>query len=293
MDDSNRVHPLRVLQDGLFAGLVGAFVVAGVHFVADLVLAEPLRTPTALGALLVDGPNAARGAVPDLGLAFRFTCLHMAAWVLLGIAGSYLTSLVDAHPKRAPLVFGGFSFFFISLLYVSGAFSVPGLEPLHLWAGTLLGAAAAATVLVWRHPMLSGNLEREHLTPTTRAEIERALVHEIGAWKAYRAASERFSDPRLEGVALEKSERVELLRGLVRDLGLEEADALEIEPAWSAETAGEARERAIASERETVAFYDRFLAVVPEIDIRDVFMHLRQHPVNATIPELQSGDPVA
>ncbi len=268
-------------RDGLVAGLLGALVVAVSHGVADLVSGDPLRTPTILGALLFGGLEDAQNATADLGLALRFTGTHVLVWAVLGSAGSVLISIVDSRPRLASIVFGGFAFVFISVSYLSGAFSVPGLGPMHLWIGTLLGSAAAAGYLSWRHPQLRSHIERVHLTKTTRSEIERALALEASGLAAFESSATAFPDSALPGVLQEKRSRVDALSKLVSELGLQ-APASPA-PAFEAASAGEAVRCAIEHERELVDLYDSFLAVVPEMHIREIFLRLRYDAEDGTI----------
>jgi hypothetical protein len=211
------------------------------------------------------------------------------AWLSLGIAGSALISIVDTRPKLASIVFTGFAFAFISLSYLAGAFSVPGLAPMHLWIGTLLGSAAAAAYLARRHPKLAGHIERVHLTETTRSEIEGALALEASGSAALEAAAARFPDSPLAGILEAKQGHVHILSTLAGDLGLNGPGPGDSEPAWQAETVDEALRAAIAHEREIVDLYDRFLSVVPELRIRDVFLRLRYHALDTTIPQLEEA----
>ena len=187
--EADRVHPVPMLLDGVVAGLIGAFVAALAHLVADAAVGVPLRTPTVLGQLVIGGLASTENVHPDVQTAFWFTCIHMILWSVLGTLGSWLISLVDAHPRLLAAIFGGFVIGFVSLLYAAGAFSIPGLPPLHLWIGTLLGSGASAAYLAQRHPKLMGHVGRAHLTPTTIAEIVRALAHERAAVAAYEAAA--------------------------------------------------------------------------------------------------------
>lgn len=285
--DGAAIRLLPLVQDGLVAGLLGAFAVALSHLVADSLAGSPLHTPSVLGVLLADGAEAARNAPPDVESAFRFTCIHIAVWVALGIGASSLVSLVDTRPRFASVVFASLTFFFVSLTYVAGGFSVPGLRPLHLWLGTVVGAAVSAGYLVWRHPKLVPHIEREHLTETTRRELARALAHETAGHAAYQAAAARFPDSALRGLLEEKQGRLEMLRQLVAGLDLAPGEPEEAQLAWQAETPEKAVVAALAFERETIALYDRYLAAVPEMKVRDVFLRLRYHALDSTIPKLE------
>lgn len=281
------LRPITVLRDGLLAGALGAVVVAIAHGVADLAAGDPLHTPSVLGVLVSEGVEAARSAGSDIETAIRFTGLHLTLWALLGIVGSLLISIVDSRPKLASLVFSGFAFVFISASYLVGAFSIPGLAPLHLWVGTLLGSASAAGYLGWRHPHLAGHIQREHLTETTLREISRALALETRGAAAFAAAAARFPDSALARIVEAKRGHVKILEELAEDLGLEQPPPGE--PPGPPSDAAAALRTAIAHEREVVELYDRFLAVVPEVRVRDVFLRLRYHAVDQILPQLQKG----
>jgi len=68
-----RVRATPVLQDGLFAGLAGAFTVAVVFFAYDWWMGEPLRTPSVLYSLVFEGSEAARDAHPEITHAVAST----------------------------------------------------------------------------------------------------------------------------------------------------------------------------------------------------------------------------
>jgi len=147
-----------ILQDGLFAGLIGAFAVVVVFFVYDWLTGAPLRTPSVLQALIFEGPAAARTVEPEITRAVSYNLVHFLSWIAAGLVASFSVSLADARPKIWYLVFVAMSFVFVSLLYVAGSFEVPGLGRHHLWIGGLLGAASMLAYLWHRHPGL-----REHL----------------------------------------------------------------------------------------------------------------------------------
>jgi hypothetical protein len=279
--DSSRVRPAKVFQDGVVAGLLGALVVAVAHMIADVVAGEPLRTPATLGVLL------AGAASEDAGAVLRFTCFHIFGWVLVGGLGSWLISVVDAHPRLLPLIFGGFVAVFTSVLYVLGALSVPGLPPHHLWVATLLGSAAAAGYLALRHPQLARHVEREHLAETTRLHLERALDHEAAGVATYRAIAEKFPNSIFAKRIEEKEARWAMLRSRCDDLGLPPTELPESAHQWTATTLDEALREAIVFERRTIDFYDRFLAAAFELQIRELFVRLRYDVLETSLPELE------
>jgi hypothetical protein len=198
-----------------------------------------------------------------------------------------MISVVDTRPKLASIVFAATAFVFISLSYLAGAFSVPGLAPMHLWTGSLAGSAAAAAYLSWRHPKLASHLERVNLTATTRAEIERALALEASGSVAFEISAAEFPESPLANVLNEKQGHVYILSKLAKDLGL--AAPSNADPAWQPSTLDDTLRAAIAHERDLIDLYDRFLAAVPEMHIRDVFLRLRFHAIGSTLAQLEAA----
>jgi hypothetical protein len=280
---SDRVHATQVIRDGIIAGLLGALVVAGIHLITDLVAGEPLRTPTALGVLLLGGGEAAA----NLGIALRFTCIHAVAWVMLAVLASWLISMADVHPRLAATIFAVSAFVFINVMYLAGALSVPGLPPHHLWVGTLLGSAAAGAWLLRRHPWLTRHIEREHLTEVTRIDLERALDREAADLFAYQSIATRFPDSIFGDLVEAKRARSAMLHSRCEELGLPATEFPETAHEWEATTLDGAYREALAFERITIDFYDRFLAAVSEMQIRELFLRLRCEVLDETIPQLE------
>jgi hypothetical protein len=280
------VDPMAVLRDGVAAGLIGAVAVAVVHGISDVVAGVPLRTPTVLGRLVLG--IAPEPSDSDLLTACWFTCIHVGAWSGLGTLGSWLISLVDVHPRLTPIAFGGFVIAFSTLLQGTGAFSIPGLPSLHLWIGTLAGSASAAGYLVRRHPKLAAHVEREHLTPTTLAEIRRALAHERSAVAALEVASVRHPVPVLRRLLDEERSRVESLLALAKGLDLPEEVGGGGPPDWARSDLAETLRGALALERRSLGLYDRFLFAVPELEVRDVLLRLRSSVADG-VPSLEEA----
>jgi hypothetical protein len=287
--DARRVHLALVLRDGVVAGLLAALVVATVHFIADVAGGEPLRTPTVLGALFAEKAERAVTVTAGTELALRFTALHVAAWLVLGCVGSFLISLVDAHPRLSSYVFGGFALVYASVLYLSGGLSLPGLPPLHLWAGTLLGPIVAAWYLARRHPLLARHIERVHLSESARRSLERALEHEAADLASYQAVAEQFPGPIFTKMIDEKRTRSQMLGERCSELGLPPSPDPETAHPWASATFDDALREAVAFEQKSIELYDRFLATGPEIQVRDVFLRLRNHILDTTIPELEQA----
>ena len=287
--DASRVA--RVLVDGLVAGVLGAIAVALTHFLYDLSTGELLQTPAVLDAL-VFGEGSVVRAAPSAEAIARYSVLHLTLWMGVGVIASALISYTDSHPRVWPLVFGGAGFAFASLLFLAGAFSVPGLPQMHLWLGTILGAAALAAALATRHPNLVKHIERQALTDSTRRHMIEALRSERGWLAAAEADSAHFSSiAAFGGVAAARAERIQVVSGLFQTFDLHappEPKPGSDAPAASKEPA-DALAAAIAREREAVAFYDGLIVAEEEHRVRDVFLDLRYRSYDVALPELEAS----
>jgi hypothetical protein len=139
-----------VLPEGIEAGLVGGLAVAAVFLARDAWLGDPMLTPSALGALLVSGPETAGGEPPE-GAGALYHAIHFFTWIALGFAASGLMGRAERTGARwlPPLA---------ALLAVAPLFALDAfvrsaeLDRLHLWVGGLVGILAMGAFLAWRHP---------------------------------------------------------------------------------------------------------------------------------------------
>ena len=150
--ETEPIHARDVLQDGLFAGLIGGLGMIAIYFLYDVATASPLRTPTVLGTLLFQGVEAARSARPELAVAIAYNGIHVLAWLAAGMLCAYLVQLVEHHPRSWYLVFVGAAFVALAAFLLDAAVNVTGLPRLHLWVGGFVGVSAMGAFLVWRHP---------------------------------------------------------------------------------------------------------------------------------------------
>jgi hypothetical protein len=81
------------------------------------------------------------------------------------------------------------------------------------------------------------------------------------------------------------------VKTLAAGLDLPTPDGAPDEVPCRAETEEEAIRQALVLERETVAFYDRFLTGINPMRVRDVFLRLRFHALDSTIPQLEKALP--
>ncbi len=146
--------PFEICREGIIAGLWGGASVMVIYLIADLRLAEPFHTPAVLQALLLEGPDRAHRAVAGLQESLSFTVIHFAAWTVAGVFASLMVSATDRFRGAWYGVVVGVTFAFCGLIWATGAWQIEGFDSNHLWVGAVLGSAAMAGYLVWKHPQL-------------------------------------------------------------------------------------------------------------------------------------------
>lgn len=142
----NFLQTHRVTRHGIYAGLLGAFVVALWFLIIDTILREPLYTPAALATVLFRGapsPVAVEiSAVPILG----YTVAHFAFFVLFGVVVSGLAKQVSRFPPLAlgiVVLFVVFEVFFVAMVAMLGGWILEELA----WWSILVGNIFAALVM--------------------------------------------------------------------------------------------------------------------------------------------------
>lgn len=153
-----------VVMRGLVTGLIGAVAVAAWFFVRDLAAGVPLHTPAALGSALLLGAAGPADVSVSLGLVATYTVVHVAAFVLAGVALVALAEHVERVPAMAFLVV--LAFIVLEALVVAtlavGAEWVLGTIG---WWSVAVGNLVAMLAMgwqVWRtHPILQRRLLRE------------------------------------------------------------------------------------------------------------------------------------
>ncbi len=83
-----KAHP--VLYDGLATGLAGAAAVAFWFFTIDTLAGTPFHTPATLGSAMLLGARGPGDVQLNLGVLAAYSFLHVAAFVLVGIAFVWL-----------------------------------------------------------------------------------------------------------------------------------------------------------------------------------------------------------
>lgn len=152
---------MRTLTDGVTAGLIGAFTVAGWFLMLDTDRGEPFATPALLGAVMLHGVHNPPALHVTPRLVAEYSVIHFAAFVIFGLVAAWLIAAVEREPSLKGGVialFVCFEFFFLALI---GALSYTALETLVWWRIIMANFLATAAMFGFfgvRHPVLSVRL---------------------------------------------------------------------------------------------------------------------------------------
>lgn len=153
-------------REGTTAGLLGAGAVAVWYLILDLLKGKPLITPSVLGEVIL-----LRNTTPSLDVVnsravLGYTALHLAVFIILGLAVERLVVLSERHGVwrfALLMLFVVFELFFYGLVQV-GFTATQGLFP--LWS-VLAANTLAAVVMGWwlyrRHPALKAAFQSSPL----------------------------------------------------------------------------------------------------------------------------------
>jgi len=150
--ESNRIEPTPVLPSGIEAGLIAGAAVAGVFLVRDMMMGVSLHTPSVLGTLLIEGPEAARVVESAPGVAVAYHTLHFAFWVIAGALGAWSLNRVEESPKNWFLPWIGVAVLSVVCIGIDAWAAGAGASRVSLWLGSIAGVAAMAAFFQWRHP---------------------------------------------------------------------------------------------------------------------------------------------
>jgi hypothetical protein len=158
----SRASTMDILLDGLFAGMIGALVVAAWFLVLDLAQGRPLWTPGLLGSLLLHGSSAANAQRIQPFDVAAYTAFHFLVFIAVGVVLSYLRTLFE----RFPIMFFVLLVLFLSLQAgffvfdaVLGAELMHQLRPWTVVVGNILAAASMSLYLWKRHPQVMRGIE--------------------------------------------------------------------------------------------------------------------------------------
>lgn len=153
----------QILEDGFFAGILGATVVALWYLVLDTLAGRAFYTPSLLGSLLFrSAPDAASVAVQPAIVAW-YTAVHFLAFLGIGMIASWLAAQFEKFPAVGIAMLFLFVLFETAFFIFAFAIGRSVLGTLGLWTvavANLLAAAAMAGYLYYRHPSAVRNMKR-------------------------------------------------------------------------------------------------------------------------------------
>jgi hypothetical protein len=137
-----------ILKEGIFAGLIGAAVVAVWFLAFDLWRGQPFLTPGLLGAAVFQGVVDPAGVQPTVGNVLGYTLVHGLAFIAFGVVAASLM----ADSEREPALFIAFVILFASFeVFVFGVVGALGKSLLGalVWWAILVGNLIASVAMLW------------------------------------------------------------------------------------------------------------------------------------------------
>lgn len=163
---SLRGHDLVIA--GMVTGLIGAASVALWFLILDALTGEPFFTPAALGSLLFLGAASPLEVDVNVGVIASYTLLHLAAFLLVGIALVWVADRLQRTPSL--WLIGVLLFIMLEGLFI-GTVGVLGewvLGALGWWAvvvGNVIAVGAMGLWVWYTHPALRHQLRTETAKP--------------------------------------------------------------------------------------------------------------------------------
>ncbi len=199
---------VRVVREGVIAGLIGAAAVAVWFLLFDAIQGVPLRTPAVLWATLVQRLPSPAGVAPAMGPVLGYTAIHVAAFVLFGVVTAVLVAAAEREPPMLLVLlifFAAFEVFFLALV----TFLARPILGLLAWWAILIGNFLAAVSMLGYFVFWHRGLARTLLGRWVEVIREGTVAGAIGAltvavwFLAYDTMKGRpFSTPALLGLAL-------------------------------------------------------------------------------------------
>jgi hypothetical protein len=154
------VDTTRVYQEGIIAGIVGAFTVALWFLILDVAHGRPFYTPTVLGTALFGRgvwPAPLEALPPSFEMVAMFTWVHLLAFAVVGVIVARLIALAERNPSLG----FGFVLLFVILeacftvaLMIVAAPVLRALTWSAILVANLLAAGAMAAYFWLRHPTM-------------------------------------------------------------------------------------------------------------------------------------------
>lgn len=152
-----------VLEDGFFAGVIGAGIVALWYLVLDLLGGRPMYTPALLGSFLFQGARDASAVRIEPQIVAWYTAVHFMVFLGVGLVASWLATQFARFPSAGVAILFLFVIFETGFFILAFALGRELLGLLGLWTiaiANLLAAAGMALYLLRRHPGALRNMNR-------------------------------------------------------------------------------------------------------------------------------------
>jgi len=149
--------------DGLFSGVLGGLTVAVFFLILDTLQGRPLYTPSLLGNVVFLGKSASEVTSVHIPMVFAYTGVHMAAFVVFGMAVAYMVRQFEQNPPLGLVLLLLFICFEAAFLAFAAALA-PGVVGV-LGASSVVAANVLAAVMMalyfrFAHPGFTRHLER-------------------------------------------------------------------------------------------------------------------------------------
>jgi hypothetical protein len=204
-----RQAKIRIIADGIVAGLVGGAVIALWFFIFDLVNGRPLWSPALLAAALLHGSQQPIEMTQTAWvLVAEYSLVHFFVFAVIGAIGALMIDGATRHPELfAPLLIftAAFEVFFIALLMLMGPTAAAAMPWWKVITGNLMATVAMLAYFFTMQRALARNL----LGPWIEVVREGVIAGIIGAvivavWFliADIAAGQPFHTPALLGAII-------------------------------------------------------------------------------------------
>jgi hypothetical protein len=141
--------------DSAYAGAIGGSAVALFFVAVDLLDGQPLFTPALMGSVLFHGVAAEDVVKVQLDAVAYFTLAHMAAFVAIGAAVTWLVHEVELHSRHPAVVLVVVfaiieaGFLTVASLGLPGVIARVGIIPIGI--ANVLAAGSMGAFLAWSH----------------------------------------------------------------------------------------------------------------------------------------------
>jgi hypothetical protein len=168
----------RAIRDGLIAGLLAGFVLAGLFYFYDLGQGAPLQTPAFLWGAIIRGGEAD----PTTSIIVGYTILHFIVWAALGLFACALVAWTRL--PRNILIGAAYGLFACSIVFYLGLIRAPAGLVLAApgWPAVFFGNALAGIAmftylhLVSSEPGVIGFLNFFQTHKTTRQGVIAGVI---------------------------------------------------------------------------------------------------------------------